>query len=100
MGESVSPSPEISPEKISVPHPVGPLPPARNAPLPATATADAGQLWNVLKLYRGWETAARLASKLGWQQSRVIAAAQELQEFGRAEVKAGSWVRPVGEVVA
>ena len=97
--QSVSPSPEISPEKISVPPTGGASPPpARNAPLPATASADAGELWNVLKHFRGWETPARLAAKLGWPQSRVIAAAQELQGFGRAEVKSGGWIRPVGEV--
>ena len=97
LGESVHPSPEISPEKISVPPPVDPPTPARNAPLPATASADAGELWDVLKHFRGWETTARLASKLGWPQSRLTTAAQELQEFGRAEVKSGGWIRPVGE---
>jgi len=38
-----------------------------------------------------------------WQHRllrRVIAATQELQEAGRAEVKAGGWIRPIGEVVA
>ena len=89
LGESVPPSPEISPEKISVP---------RTAPLPATASADASELWAILKHYRGWETVARLASKLGWQQSRCVGAAMELQGFGRAEVKSGGWIRPLGEV--
>ena len=56
----------------------------RNAPLPPTASSDASELWAILKLYRGWETFSQLAKKLGWPQSRVIAAAQELQGFGRA----------------
>ncbi len=96
LGESVHPSPEISPEKISVPPPVDAPAPDRNAPLPATATADAGELWNVLKLYRGWETFSQLAKKLGWPQSRVITAAQELQEFGRASIQS-TMCKPVGE---
>lgn len=96
--DPTAPPPRPADDGLSSQHrPVDPPKPDRNAPLPATATADAGELWNVLKLYRGWETFSQLAKKLGWPQSRVIAAAQELQEFGRAEVKSGGWIRPVGE---
>lgn len=75
--------------------PVESTPPAaRNAPLPATASADAGELWDVLKHYKGWETFNQLATKLGWPQSRAIRAAQELQSFGHATIS-GTMAKPV-----
>ncbi|HRZ23980.1 MAG TPA: hypothetical protein P5284_08355 [Candidatus Contendobacter sp.] len=77
--------------------PVEATPADRNAPLPPTATADPGELWAILKHYRGWETFSQLAKKLGWPQSRVIAAAQELQRLGRASIS-GAMVKPAGEV--
>ena len=80
------------------PSPVDSQPP-QPAPLPPTASSDAGELWAILKHYRGWETFSQLAKKLGWPQSRVIAAAQELQGFGRASIS-GEFVKPVGEVAA
>jgi len=81
---------------LAPPQPVDTTP-SRNAPLPPTASSDAGELWAILKHYRGWETFSQLAKKLGWPQSRVIAAAQELQGFGRASIS-GAMVKPVGEV--
>ena len=95
----VTPVTPVTPpdDGLSSLQPVGSKPADRNAPLPPTATADARELWAILRHYRGWETADRLARKLGWDITRTMGAAMELQEFGRAEVKSGGWIRPVGE---
>lgn len=62
--------------------------------LPATASSDARTLWAVLKLYRGAETDARLAQKLGWNSARVQTAAMELRTLGFATVS-GAFIGPI-----
>ena len=62
--------------------------------LPSVASADARQLWNVLKLYKSWETGRVLARKLGWNEGRVVAAAQELRTAGRAAIS-GAFISPI-----
>ena len=61
--------------------------------LPAGAGDDAGELWEVLKHVRGYRAAERLAQKLGWGTGRAIAAAQELQGYGRASIS-GAFIAP------
>lgn len=62
--------------------------------LPHGASADALELWKILSLYRGAETAARLARKLGWGEGRAVTAAQELSNVGRARIS-GDCIAPI-----
>ena len=64
--------------------------------LPAALLTDSTSLCEILKHYRGSETTQRLASKLGWNESRVMGAAMELQRQGLATVR-GGLVAPVME---
>lgn len=65
-----------------------------NPPVDPPPPGDAAELWNVLKLYEGWETGCVLARKLGWGESRVVAAVQELQRRGLASIR-GEFVKPM-----
>ena len=62
--------------------------------LPPGASDDARELWKVLSLYHGAETAARLARKLGWNEGRAVTAAQELSNVGRARIS-GDCIAPI-----
>ena len=68
-------------------------------PVDTPPAGDAAELWNVLKLYKGWETGRVLARKLGWNESRVVAAAMELQRRGLAATS-GEFVKPVQQETA
>ncbi|HRY14343.1 MAG TPA: hypothetical protein P5330_00540 [Candidatus Competibacteraceae bacterium] len=58
-------------------------------------TDDAAKLWEeALKLVRGSERPALLARKLGWNESRVIFAVQELEKRGLAR-QTGDLVKPL-----
>jgi len=63
-------------------------------PLPPDASSDARELWKILSLYRGAETAVRLARKLGWGEGRAVTAAQELSNVGRARIS-GDCIAPI-----
>jgi len=97
-GESNAPK-EIQPEKNFIGErgeqgEQGEQMPSLSRQMPPGASGDARQLWEILKHYRGAETAARLARKLGWNEGRAIMAAQELSDFGRARIS-GDCISPI-----